>query len=587
MCAIALIPLVTLLHRNDLGRWDVQKSAMAGPDEFSYLLMGQHLLEGGGLSLQKSIGRDTFYPPGYPLLLALWAKLFFGGRLTAFAAHALNTVLLCAGCVVVYFFSRRQLLLLSEQEHRRFHFSPGTAETLALLIAGLFATNWHVLESALLIMSEPAFMLVTLGWLAAALKWPAWHLSPSRALVVVLLAVAAWSIRGAGIVCVAATAAYPFMMGWRERGQVNTAILKRWAPIALAILLPLVYQAAVTAASPEKSITSGEESANSYPRQLLHGLTYAGHGRYLQFSQVSDYPSLAANLGKMVLEHFNDYASSFVPWPRENPDLHFRDLIGKIMGILGLSGWLFHATRGSTAAPNSQGRPLRFLELYVLLYMSLYLVWPFDFARFWSPIMPVMLVYAADAMIQLGGVLPRVRMPSVAAVLLGLLLVLSGEEVYVQLGNYARRLNDVSTALADGVAAIIRRSPDPAKTIVATMDGDTQFGLAWYFSQAAGGNGFRVRSPEPHLAAKGGAGEHADEMLLRSLNELNNSRDGRLFFFSYFPQSSPDTRDTIKSVEEKTHDAASFDQVFRHGNIASVWKIELKRPAVQSSTGRQ
>ena len=36
-----------------------------------------------------------------------------------------------------------------------------TAAWLALLVAGIFATNWHVLESSLLIMSEPAFMLAT------------------------------------------------------------------------------------------------------------------------------------------------------------------------------------------------------------------------------------------------------------------------------------------------------------------------------------------------------------------------------------------------------------------------------------------
>src|SRR4029079_171418 len=100
---IALVPLVALFHHDDRGRWDVQRSAMAAPDEFSYLLMAQHFLQGGGLSLQADLGRDTFYPPGYPLLLAAWGKVF---GLTTFTAHALNTALLCLGTLVVYSFSR-------------------------------------------------------------------------------------------------------------------------------------------------------------------------------------------------------------------------------------------------------------------------------------------------------------------------------------------------------------------------------------------------------------------------------------------------------------------------------------------------
>ena len=99
------------------------------------------------MSLKESLGLDTFYPPGYPLLLAGFAKIT-GGAVTALKAHVFNTLLLSLNAVMVYFFSRRLLAGFGAAGHRRFGYSAETAANLALLIAGIFATNWHVLETA-------------------------------------------------------------------------------------------------------------------------------------------------------------------------------------------------------------------------------------------------------------------------------------------------------------------------------------------------------------------------------------------------------------------------------------------------------
>src|SRR5438046_2970579 len=88
---IMAIPFCTLVHRNDLHHWDTQRSAMAAPDELSYLLMGRHFAQGGGISVKEALGRDTFYPPGYPLLIAGWAWVTHNGGVTAPSAHLLNT----------------------------------------------------------------------------------------------------------------------------------------------------------------------------------------------------------------------------------------------------------------------------------------------------------------------------------------------------------------------------------------------------------------------------------------------------------------------------------------------------------------
>jgi hypothetical protein len=601
---LALVPLATLFHRDVLGQWDVQRSAMAAPDEFSYLLMAQHFMHGGGLSLQDQIGRDTYFPPGFPILLAAWGKCF---GLTAFTAHALNAVLLCLATLVAYSLSRRLLVLLARVNDGRVRLSARVADVLALLVTGIFATNWHVLETSLLVMSEPAFMLVVLAWLALALRWPQWHSHPLQALVLVLLAVAAWSIRGAGITCVAATIVYPLWV-WRKEGFSRAALLRHGVPVVLAICLPLAYQGVLTVLSPEKSVVSGEESANSYTKQLLHGLLETGEikpgdARLPRVWLVKG-AAIAGNLYRQVFGHLDDFSYGFVPWLRENPDMHFRDVAGKIFAffaLLGFAGHLLYNLRVHPPVTSESGladkrestlkRELRdeggFLELFLLLYVGLYLLWPFNMPRFWSPILPVMLVYVADAVIRFAGRMKAIPKPALAAVLLALLFVLSAEEDILQLGNYARRLNYVSDALRDAAQTIVQSSRGPNRTLVAGMSDDELFAMAWYFSQTPGGAGagYRVQSPAPHVAAKGGKRELAHEMLIRLYDEAAQSPGGkRLFFISYFPNA--DTRAALAQLAEMRHGttdepAAAVYNVYQKGAEVTVWEIapdSVQRP---------
>jgi hypothetical protein len=596
LLVLVLVPLATLVHRGDTGRWEFQRSAMAGPDEFSYLLMADHFLHGGGLSLQAELGRDTFYPPGFPLLLAGWGRLV---GLTAFTAHAFNALLLCADVAVAYYVVSRILALLCGAAgegvgaggHRRFFVPAEPRAWLAVVIAGVFATNWHVLECSLLIMSEPSFMLATFGWLAVGLRWPRWpeRLGPAAAMAA--LAVAAWSIRGAGIVCVAATVLYPVLtlagdvVRHRRAGVPTPALGRRVAAVALILLMAGAYQAAITALAPEKSVTAGEESANSYPRQLLFGLT---NGNRLKLSVMRDYPALALNLGKFVLSHLDDYAASFVPWPRENPDLHFRNGLGKIFGLFGLLGWLWWVGAGRALVPGggTQAEPSRraqlFLHVFVALYMGLYLIWPFNFARFWSPLLPVMLAFGADGLLRFLTPPSRRGRFAAAAALLALLATLGAVEDWAQLGNYGRRLNYVSDALAGGVQAVRQRSPDPVRTIVAVkQDNDALFAVAWNFRQrvpggAGGEDGrrYRVRVARAHVAEKGGAPETDAEMLWRAVEEMRAGDGIRLYFFSYW--AGPDAAALLSELRA-AHPAemagVRIRRVYQKEIIVSVWEL--------------
>jgi hypothetical protein len=225
------------------------------------------------------------------------------------------------------------------------------------------------------------------------------------------------------------------------------------------------------------------------------------------------------------------------------------------------------------------------IHLYGLLYFGLYLIWPFNFARFWSPILPIMLAFAADALIQFTEphrLLIRLSAPSFrAAIPLLLLFFLSAEEDFVQLNNYARRLNYVSGALEESSRIIMNRSPDPEHTIVGVMGGDEHFALAWYFRQQGDrGRAYTIRSPEPHLTSKGEKPETVEEMLLRSLRE--KEADGqlpRVFLVSYF------THHDARAVLANLHSAMAgkpeipmATKLFQKEIIVEVWLLSWGKP---------
>jgi hypothetical protein len=559
----ALLPLATLVYRNDVGRWERNHSVMAAPDEFSYLLIADNLLHGAGISTQATLGRDTFYPPGYPLLLAGVGRVF---GLTAFHAHVLNAVLLSLATVIVFLLARHLLGMLAEGERRRFQTSTDATEWLAVLIAALFASNWHVLEGALYVFSEPAFMVVTFAWLALGLRWREWYLHPEQTFFLALLVVAAWSLRGAGIVCVGTMGIFA-LLHIRRR-----AFFKPVTALVIVAVVAALYQISIAWASPEKSLAAGANTDNSYTHQLLHGIT---QNNTLHFSDPRQWPALAARIGDLVFSHLNDYAGSFIPWFREAPDYLFLNIIGKIFGLLGLLGWLHRLLRRHSST--------HFLELYVLLYVALYLVWPFNMIRFWAPVLPLMLVYAVDALRQFSrweGWKVRGSASAVAMLLLTLLLGLHLEELTHQLGNYQRRLNYVSDALAAAAATVVRLSPDPTHTVIVVAGSDEHFLYAWYLSQAARkGDRYLPTSPEPHVAGAGSRRETIEELLTRSLQEAVKHPQEQVFVVSYFREPSyPDIFRDLEKLNPGLLNRFRREVVFQKEILVTVWQFSRQEP---------
>jgi len=157
--------------------------------------------------------------------------------------------------------------------------------------------------------------------------------------------------------------------------------------------------------------------------------------------------------------------------------------------------------------------------------------------RFWVPILPIMLVLIVDLV------------PARACVpLFALLLTLNVSELYVHLGNYQRRINNVSDALADAAATIVKHSP----ALIAVAGSSEHFVFAWYLSQTPGGGNCEIRSPQS---------ESFENFLVRITEKNPQKNTAQLFIISYFSEPLYPQR-----------------PIFQRERITAVWRISPENP---------
>ena len=516
LALLCALPVATLFSRDELGRWNVNRCAMATPDEPSYLLMAKSIAHGQGISTVALAGKDTFYPPGLPLVLAGWGKVF---GFSIESLHVCVALTLTAAVGMGFVLVRRMFTLWGWRR----------PEWGALLTTGVFVTSYHVLEDALFVFSEPLFMLLVFAWLYACLRMERWWERPGAAVVITLLAVGATMTRAAGMVCFGVTVL--FVVVGLIRARYGTAKMWRIQLATLGCVLGVIfaYYATVHVLSPEKSIASGADSNNSYMRQLIRGVGFdldpqTGKLRDRLY-RVDEYgPRVVRAVARLSWEHVQDFVASFVP-PERAEDEPFRgDLyawLARLLMLLAMLGWLSRLVQpGAT----------RVVDVFVLAYIGLYLIWPFRMVRFWIPLLPLLAAYTADLLrLDWRGMAGRAWWPRVHAAVYvalgGLVLALNVQEMALKLPWFELRLNYVSDCLAASAGAIRQASPDPAKTIVC-LDDEAYFVFSWYLNPGAGDSGYRVNSAK--------RGERIETMILRNLEAVKNDPTKRLFVASYF-----------------------------------------------------
>jgi hypothetical protein len=461
-----------------------------------------------------------------------------------------------------------------------------TADVAALAIAVLYASNWFVLETALFVFSEPAFIVVSLTWLAVALHKPRWYESIGWSALLAALAVASMSIRGAGIVCVAATALYP-PLAW-ACGYARDAAGKA-RPRLGALVLPWLVVLAIGGGYAILERTLVPKAEGSYAHQLVRGLT-DGDKFTRAWAATGPTPALlwewAGHLANLATSHLGGLVQSFVPpYFAESDSLWIFGrpgtlrLIAELALLLAVLGWLGRWVTPRRKAPVGRfarvaGPSVQLPELYVLLSVGLYLVWPFDMVRFWVPLYPLMLAYAFVALRDAAraaadwhaarstGIVP-VRTAVIAATLAVLLVVLNVQNLVLVLPGYQRRLNYVSDCLAD-VAGYLAHVAETERQAASSAGGKRQAGgsnesgaqdpprlivagadeakaIAWYLyaQQRAGGGTEGLFPPYPPLRGPRGI----ERQIVAQMDQAASRPGGlRIFVMSYF------THDLLEEV---------------------------------------
>lgn len=325
-------------------------AAHTGGDNAAYLTLGSSLVEEGRyLELwHPGTPPHTKYPPGFPLVLAVWTLLGFRTFLAFKVVPLLFTGAATACC---YLWLRRVHTV---------RFATTVATLFGASTAVLFASRW--------ILSDPMFLALTLAalWLItprggsrAAVEADEERLVSSRRVWAgVLLVILAYFTRSAGLPLVLAVAMW---LGQR----------RRFRPLA-------IYGALFAVPA------------------LLWWLRDArtGHDYISEFWMVNPY---APELGRIGLggllgrvgSNLWQYSSQYIPTGITGVGGQGAAVLGVVLGGLALYGWARRMRRGAGVA-----------EWFALLYSGLILVWPAVWSgdRFALPLFPLVLFYAGEAL---------------------------------------------------------------------------------------------------------------------------------------------------------------------------------------------
>ena len=307
-----------------------------GGDNAHYMLLAESLTSGQGYRDIHVVSTPLHakYPPAYPAVLAVVRLL--GGGLIAF--KLLSVAFTTASLVFLFLLAQQRLGTLS-----------------ARVVTGLMAVNPLLLEYSHWVLSEAPFICLVLACL--------WALESeddggARSWLALLLAVLAFYTRMTGAVLLLAVIAFH-------------AFGRRWIEVRRAALVTVLAVGA-WAAWGARAVSAGG----------------AGYGS--DFLRLDPYRPELGDIGIMglfarVLVNAWEYAAAVVPAALGSPG-GFGIALSLIILVLALVSWRRGLRRAAT------------IELFLLFYVALILVWPPVWAdgRFLLPALPLIILLAAD-----------------------------------------------------------------------------------------------------------------------------------------------------------------------------------------------
>ena len=307
-------------------------------DSVSYLVMAQVFSpwQPASEAVAAAFAREAFYPPLFPLILAL-----AGAAHDVAWAHALTALLLAASVPLVYLLGARWL------EDRR------AAAVVALCVV-LLPSLWINAKG---ILSEPLFCLLLLAtfWVVDASEKES-----DRAWLIGLLMAAMALTRTAALPMIAVYGLWAVT----RRGASSGSRARAAAPALAAVAAYTVWVLLRPAAT-----------ADNYARIVLeHAGAFFGA------------PNPLAAIGASLLKQANAVAEGWVGsvllfWVEGRP---LRAALAGAVGCLALAGMVLRLAAGKADGWMVAG------------YLAVFLVWPFydQMGRFLFPVLPVLVLYA-------------------------------------------------------------------------------------------------------------------------------------------------------------------------------------------------
>jgi hypothetical protein len=319
-------------------------------DAIVLLSMGESAAHGNGF---LAGGRETVFPPGYPALLAVLLRTDFAHP---WVIVGLNVVFLLVGLLAAY-----SLLIREFFEDK----------AVVLTICSFFLLSYVVVKHFTIPLSDVPFFCCSMCCLAL--------MSRARGvdsnLRFVLLAVAAWLLAVAAItvrrVGVALVPPLVFMIVRSPRVEL---LLKRPSLRAkLIIVVTSVFVCVGTVQAVRKTSTlsdfMGAARKVKVPTLVLQIFSY----RFTELGEL---------FGNVPLTKMPTRLHVMVPW------------IGLTLFLLTLVGL---STRRGKICPT---------EVFLVCYTGILFVWPYRDARFWLPVIPLLIAYSILAV-------KRLRLPKI------------------------------------------------------------------------------------------------------------------------------------------------------------------------------
>lgn len=342
-------------------------------DNQAYFLLGKGLVEGKGYVDYWSgepIPPHTHFPPGFPVLLAAAMRI---GITSIVGLKLFNGMLLAVGVGLTAVWTRQVF----------------NKEALALWVMAAVGLNAAVLLYGSLLMSEVAFLTISVGALMCALRTgategdkPVW--ANGMLYLLLLLLVSSFYIRTVGVALIAGCVGGMLLDGRRKQA----AVLALGSAAGIAPWVLFVHRA-------------GKSSYLDY-------LDAAGTG-----TEPAQNPLLWRLVGNATEYAGSVFPSTIVPGLALAIEL-YAGLGWAVTGVLVvLGGWgLAHAGRHKAVVAAYLG-----CTAYILL------LWPYVTERFLVPLVPIVTALALRGLWEAGG--RYVQSRAFAPFVLGLLLLLS------------------------------------------------------------------------------------------------------------------------------------------------------------------